>query len=401
MLICLGVQPSYAEKRVALVIGNNIYANLPADQQLRKAVNDSRAVGKALSSLGFEVISGENLGRQALVDKFYELAQRLSPGDTAFFFFAGHGVALGGGNYILPADVPSIADGQELRLAHSALSESDIISDLERRVSDLQTRRFGVAVLVLDACRNNPFRRPGLRGVGANRGLIGRSETGRGVFTIYSAGIGQMALDRLTEDDPSPNSVFTRVLVPALVKPGIDLTALAFEVREDVSRLAATIKYDQRPAYYDETIGGRVYLAGLHRREDAKSTEPPTATATPAVQIAMPQQSSSPGKGDFGGIVPKPATSQIATVAPPAVGLMVHLFSMMSEAQAVTAFRSLQAKFPDQLADKSPRIRRADLGSKWGIVYRVMIGPFETAQEASQFCASYKAAGGQCMVRSN
>jgi hypothetical protein len=82
-----------------------------------------------------------------------------------------------------------------------------------------------------------------------------------------------MALDRLAENDPDPNSVFTRVLVPAMVKPGMDLTALAFEVREDVSRLAASVKYDQRPAYYDETIGGRVYLAGLPR-EDAKPTEP-------------------------------------------------------------------------------------------------------------------------------
>jgi uncharacterized caspase-like protein len=101
----LTVVPGHAEKRVALVIGNDRYANLPADQQLLKAVNDSRAVGDALGKLGFEVIRGQNLGRQALVDKFDEMTRKISPGDVAFFFFAGHGVAIGGGNYILPADV--------------------------------------------------------------------------------------------------------------------------------------------------------------------------------------------------------------------------------------------------------------------------------------------------------
>src|SRR5580700_2118806 len=90
--ICFGVSPSFAEKRVALVIGNDRYANLPADQQLRKAVNDARAVGDTLGTLGFEVVRGENLGRQALLAKFDEFTQRIEPGDTAFFFFSGHGV---------------------------------------------------------------------------------------------------------------------------------------------------------------------------------------------------------------------------------------------------------------------------------------------------------------------
>ena len=187
MWFCLGVLPSYAEKRVALVIGNNVYSNLPADQQLQKAVNDARAVGDALSGIGFKVIRGENLGRQAILAKFDELTQSLEPGDTALFFFAGHGVAVGGGNYILPADVPNVGPGQDILLARTSLAENDI-------VSDLQGRAVRVAVVVLDACRNNPFKRPGARGVGSDRGL-GRIEPARGVFTLYSAGLGQMALD--------------------------------------------------------------------------------------------------------------------------------------------------------------------------------------------------------------
>ena len=214
LLICVGALPGQAEKRLGLVVGNDSYANLPADQQLRKAVNDARAVGDALERLGFEVIRGENLDRPALLEKFEALTQKLAQGDTAFFFFAGHGVTVAGGNYILPTDIPALEPGQDTRLARAALGETDI-------VSDLQARGVRVAVVVLDACRNNPFKKPGVRAVGGERGLT-RIEPVRGVFTLYSAGIGQTALDRLNDADANPNSVFTRTLRPGArpTRPG-------------------------------------------------------------------------------------------------------------------------------------------------------------------------------------
>ena len=94
--------PAHAEKRVALVVGNDRYANLAPNEQLQKAVNDARAIGGALKGVGFNVIAGENLGRSALLGKLDELAQRLEPGDTAFFFFAGRGVALDNVNTSCP-----------------------------------------------------------------------------------------------------------------------------------------------------------------------------------------------------------------------------------------------------------------------------------------------------------
>jgi hypothetical protein len=277
--ILLVTTPAQAERRVALVVGNDRYTNLPADRQLQKAVSDARAVGDALAKLEFEVIRGENLTRQALVDKLDELSARLSGGDVAFVFFAGHGVSIAGGNFILPTDVPNVEAGQETRLARAALGESDILADL-------QQRGVRVAVVVLDACRDNPFRRPGLRSIGGERGLA-RVEPARGVFTLYSAGIGQTALDRLGDDDPNPNSVFTRVLVPMLAKPGVDLTDLAVNVREEVARLAGTVGHDQRPAYYDETIGGRIYLAGK-APAGAPVSAPPQATAPSTPPVAAP-----------------------------------------------------------------------------------------------------------------
>jgi formylglycine-generating enzyme required for sulfatase activity len=269
LALACAAAPAHAEKRVALVIGNDRYANLPAHEQLQKAAADARAVGASLSLLGFEVIAGENVGRQALVDRLDAFTRRLSPGDTAFFFFSGHGVALSDGNYILPSDIPNVEAEQETRLARVALAEHDIVSDLKRR-------GVRVAVVVLDACRTNPFARSGGKGVGGDKGLAPPPQV-KGVFSLYAASGGQAARDRLSDDDSNPNSVFSRVLAPMLTRPGIDLASLAIEVREEVARIAKTAGYEQQPAYYDETSGGRVYLAGLPPASGAGTAGVPPA----------------------------------------------------------------------------------------------------------------------------
>lgn len=251
-LMC-ALAPADAEKRVALVIGNDRYGNLPAHEQLQKAVNDARAVGGALRQIGFEVISGENLGRQALLARLDEAAQRLTTGDTVFFFFSGHGVAVDGANYILPADVPAAGSGEIASLIGAAIKEEDIAARLLRAGAR-------VAVVVLDACRNNPFASSGAKGIAPEKGLAPH-EPPSGVFTLYAASRGEAALDRLYDGDRNPNSVFTRVLVPALARTELDLPMLAREVREEVTRLARSVNHTQRPAYYDETSGDRIFLA--------------------------------------------------------------------------------------------------------------------------------------------
>jgi uncharacterized caspase-like protein len=273
LALARALAPAHAEKRVALVIGNDRYTNLSDHEQLRKAGNDARAVGGALKQIGFDVISGENLSRQAMIDKLGEAAQRLSPGDTVFFFFAGHGIAVDGANYILPADVPDVEKNQATRLKGAAVAEEYITTELIGAGA-------GVAVVVLDACRDNPFG-SGTRGMGGERGLQPR-EPPSGVFTLYSASRGQAALDRLSDGDRNPNSVFTRVLVPALTRPGVDLAALAIGVREEVARIAQTAGHPQRPAYYDETVGGQIYLAGLPPGKLGAGGDTSTPPAAPA-----------------------------------------------------------------------------------------------------------------------
>lgn len=252
--------PALAEKRVALVIGNDLYPNLPADRQLKKAANDATSVADALRSLGFEIVLGTNLGRQAMIDRLADFTARLEPGDTAAVFYAGHGVAIAGVNYLVPSDVPTVNEGAEARVRGASIAEPDVIAEL-------QAKSVRVAFVVIDACRDNPFPRAVGRSIGNTRGLAD-SKPARGIFTLYSAGIGQTALDQLSSNDTAHNSVFTRVFVEQLKRPELHLGDLAVEVRERVAALALTasdgagepVPHDQTPAYYDQTLGGRIYL---------------------------------------------------------------------------------------------------------------------------------------------
>jgi hypothetical protein len=272
----LACGPAWAQKKLPLVIGNDAYANLPV---LQTAVNDAQAVSDALAGIGFEVIRGHDLGRPGMIDKLAAFTAKLEPGDTALFFYAGHGVAIGNVNYLVPSDAPAATAGAEARVRGASIAEADVIAEI-------QGKGARVAVLIIDACRDNPFPRAGTRTLGHTRGLVTTPSSLRGVFSLYSAGIGQTALDRLQQDDPSRNSVFTRVLVEHLTRPGIHLAELAFLVRERVAQIALQAKdssgepapHEQTPAYYDQTIGGRVYLAGRGAESERHApTAPPAA----------------------------------------------------------------------------------------------------------------------------
>jgi caspase domain-containing protein len=296
-IACLPATPAIAEKRIALAIGNDLYPNLPADRQLKKAANDATTIAGTLRSLGFEVIVGTNLGRQAMIDKLAEFTARLQPGDTAALFFAGHGVAIAGVNYLIPSDVPAVTEGAEARVRGASLAEPDLIAEL-------QGRSVRVALLVIDACRDNPFPRSAGRSIGNTRGLAD-AKPARGIFTLYSAGIGQTALDRLGGGDTAHNSVFTRIFAEQLKRPDLHLGDLAVEVRERVAELAlkATDErgqpapHEQTPAYYDQTLGGRIYLAGQPGggRVEQSATKLANVAPEPA-RAARPSRPGAPGE---------------------------------------------------------------------------------------------------------
>lgn len=238
-----------AEQRLALVIGNAAYKDLP---QLFKARNDARAVGATLRQLKFdEVQEGYDLSRDEMSRAFSNLIFRVERGGTVFFFFAGHGVEIGGQNYLLPTDVPAAKEGQENLVKDASFHAAQIIDRFQEKGAKL-------VIVVLDACRSNPFERAGVRPLGVGRGLAPMERPG-GTFTFFSAGAKQEALDQLDSRDENPNSVFTRVFVPGLIQPRLTLVEIAKKVQKGVHDLAATVQHPQDPAYYDGVIGD-IYL---------------------------------------------------------------------------------------------------------------------------------------------
>jgi hypothetical protein len=271
--------PAWSQKRVALLIGNNAYAYVP---RLATAVSDARSVAATLKGLGFAVTVAENQSRQDMSRTLLNFDKAIDPGDTAFFFFAGHGFEIHGQNYLLPTDVPSVKENEEELLRDASLP-------VERIIDRLQARGARVVLLVLDACRDNPFEKSGTRGLRGTGGLAPMTPA-EGVFVVYSAGAKQRALDRLTRSDKNPNSVFTRNFTPELATPGLTLVQIAKRTQTTVKTLAASVGHEQTPAYYDQIVGDVVI----------NGTAGDAAVPVAAVSSAGPQVAAWPGPGAQG-----------------------------------------------------------------------------------------------------
>jgi len=283
--------PAHAEKRVALVMGNDAYKNVPS---LKKAVNDAHTMGDTLRGLGFQVLTAENQTRVGFADTLLAFDKMIEPGDVAFFFFAGHGFEIKGDNYLLPTDVPGATEGQEELVRDAAVSA-------ERIIDRVQARGARTAVFVFDACRNNPFEKQGTRALSGGGGLAAMTPP-EGVFIVYSAGAKQTALDRLSDDDSSPNSVFTRNFTRELQEPGLNLVQIAKRTQTDVRDMANTVRHSQTPAYYDQIVGD-VVLNGAavdpNRKIDVVGQKPTQVASLPPVTSApriapTPQDTNAP-----------------------------------------------------------------------------------------------------------
>jgi len=262
-VLLAGASTAHAQTRRALVIGINDYQNVP---KLVKAVGDAQALKTALEKLGFAVDLLINPDRRGFNVGVSAFTSKLKPGDVALVHFSGHGVSLDGENFLLPTDVPKpgTADKEVLK------AESFALSGLIDRIRATNARS---TILIVDACRDNPYATAGTRAAGGRGGLVNvqPARGPGGIFIMYSAGYGQTAADRLADNDPVPTSVYTRTLLRKIAVEGKAITDLAREVREDVEALAGTIKHEQRPAYYDELPGPPFYFAPL--REQAASPD--------------------------------------------------------------------------------------------------------------------------------
>ena len=195
-------------ERVALVIGNASYAN----GMLHNPVNDARAVAAKLESLGFKVLLRENLNREAMYSSLNEFSQNLKRDGVGLFYYAGHGMQINGKNYLIPVD-------KEIQ------REDDIEFrgfDANQVLARMEKARSRVNMMVLDACRNNPFAR---NNRSANNGLA-QMEAPKGTLIAFSTAPGKLA-----KDGSGSNSIYTRNLVEKLSIPAMPVEEIFKEVR--------------------------------------------------------------------------------------------------------------------------------------------------------------------------
>jgi hypothetical protein len=200
-----------AEHRVALVIGNGAYSNIPV---LKNPANDARALARALTACDFELI-----GNAPLLDADHaeieahaaQFCNRIGPRSAAVFYFSGHGLQLGGENYIVP-------------IYAGAARETHVETELcnmRRLLGQMVSAKPVLGVMILDACRSDPFRRRGLRQAS---GLAPMTSHGNTILS-FATQPGNIALDG--EDDNSP---FALALTRTLGIPGLEVFDLFNEV---------------------------------------------------------------------------------------------------------------------------------------------------------------------------
>jgi uncharacterized caspase-like protein len=263
--------------RHALVIGNDRYHHIP---ELKNARADAKAMSEALKNAGFKVSLVLDQKQGELKRAIRNFKGALNGGDEAVFFYSGHGVQIGGTNYLLPVDMGG-EDEEQVK---------DEAIPLQRVLDDLQDQKVRFSLAIIDACRDNPF-----KGRGRNIGTRGLAPTSAadGQMIIFSAGSGQQALDRLSDNDKSQNGLFTRVFLQEMKKPGVPVHDALRNVRSEVVRMAKSGNHQQTPAIYDQAVGNFFFVPGNGSGKRASefpvepiATPEPVPAPLPAVAAA-------------------------------------------------------------------------------------------------------------------
>jgi Caspase domain len=262
----LGSVPAAAEgKRVALVIGNGIYRNVPA---LPNPPNDAGDIAAALARLGFTVTLLTNASFDEMRKGLIAFGQKAEGADMAAVYFAGHGMEINGENWLIPVDA-------ELKRDVDAANEAISLRNAMLQVSN--TKSLGL--VILDACRNNPFAAKMQRAAAtraAASGGLGRIEPVGNVLVAYAARDGTTALD-----GDGRNSPFAAALLHNIETPGVEITFMLRNVRDDV--MEAT-RNGQQPFVYGSLSRKAIYLAAPPSPGGDAVVKQATA-ATPVVPV--------------------------------------------------------------------------------------------------------------------
>jgi hypothetical protein len=267
MLITTAAQ---ADKRVAFVVGNGAYKNV---QPLPNPAIDAKSIAGVLRNVGFEVVEGSNLTRDKMTERLLEFGKKAEGADVALFFYAGHGIAVNGVNYLLPVDA-DLKSEMDVKLG--AAINVDVT--LEQTMSDAK-----VKLVFLDACRDNPFAAK-IRSAKATRSVnvqtgLAEMKSGEGTLIAFATGPGQTALD----GQEGTNSPFTRALMANIASPGVEIQQAMTKVRAQVNE---ETNKGQLPWGHTNLIGS-VYLNPAAAGAPTEAPNTPAVAAGPASEVEL------------------------------------------------------------------------------------------------------------------
>ena len=225
---------SNQEKRIALVIGNGDYLQSP----LANPVNDARSMARALRSAGFDVILGENLSNKTEMKRLIrDFGFKLNKGGVGLFYYAGHGIQVEGFNFLVP--VNAIINNEE-EVEYEAVDAGFVISQMEAADNRLN-------IVILDACRNNPYARS-FRS--SKQGLSGMSAP-TGTLIAYATSPGSVAID-----GSGVNGLYTQELLAQISKPDLQIESVFKNVRGEVVKKS----YGKQTPWESSSLIGDFYF---------------------------------------------------------------------------------------------------------------------------------------------
>ncbi len=254
----LGVTPGARESRVALVIGNAAYPGVGA---LRNPANDARDIAAKLKLLGFDVMLRTDVRQKDMLRALTEFGDRVKGGTEALFFYAGHGMQVRGRNYLVPIDA-------EIRSESSVSSEA---VDVDQLLDKLAPARL--SMVILDACRNNPFER---RFRGGGQGLA-QINAPTGTLIAYATAPGKVAAD-----GDGRNGLYTAELLAAMDIPGARIEDVFKRVRSNVVRKSN----EAQVPWESSSLTGDFYFRGGGNAPATASTSAVAPDAT-ALELAF------------------------------------------------------------------------------------------------------------------
>lgn len=244
------------EHRVALVIGNAKYAGNP----LRNPVNDARAMARALRELGFDVVERTDISQREFNRAITQFRSKIGPDSVALFYYAGHGMQVRGNNYLIPVDAQI---STEATVGSEAVNMDTVLQQLTEAGSR-------VNLVILDACRNNPYER---RFRGSSGGLASM-DAPKGTLIAYATAPGKVALD-----GEGANGLYTSELLKAIRKPGWQVEEVFKEVRNQVNRGSG----DTQIPWESSSLTGRFYFSPPIETPPAPA--PAVASTVPATAV--------------------------------------------------------------------------------------------------------------------